>query len=440
MKLSRRAVVYLGLVVLGAAGLLFAWAQAWRGPVPATPADFGLMAILVALAVVAMYFPLQLTPRYKVNVSIAVDFAFLLLFGVPVAMALVGAGLLLGEGTLAVRRNPVTGKRLRTVRGVLFNTGQGMIAFGLGGVIYYTLLPHQAPAPLERLENLWALPLAAATIYLANSLLVAGMIVLQTGRGLLEVWLPGRRLDVLQFAGLFLIGLVTALTASQYPWAPLLLALPTAIIYLSLKRTLQLIEQTVSAVEAMADAVDMRDRYTYEHSKRVAEYAERIARRMGLPGEEIETIRLVARVHDLGKIGVPDHVLLKPDKLTPEEWRLMERHPEIGCEILARFPEYRQGKELVLAHHERFDGRGYPRGLRGDQIPLGAQIIAVADALDAMTSDRPYRQALTLDQALAELRRGKGVQWHPAVVEAAESLLVAQDGRALVGSRVAIPT
>ncbi len=440
MKLSLPARVYLGLVVLGAAGFLFYWTQAWRGPLTTTPADFGLMAILVVLATVAAYFPLQLTPRYKVDVSIAVVFAFLLLFGVPVAMALTGISLLLGETPMVLRRNPATGKRLRTPRSVLFNTGQFVMAVGLGGVAYYSLLPHQAPAPLERPENLWAIPLTAATIYLANSLLVAGMIGLQTGRGLLEVWLPGRRLDVLQFAGLFLIGLVTALTASQYPWAPLLLALPTAIIYLSLKRTLQLLQQTVSAVEAMADTVDMRDCYTFEHSKRVAEYAERIARRMGLPGEEIETIRLVARVHDLGKIGVPDHVLLKPDKLTPEEWRLMERHPEIGCEILARFPEYRQGKELVLAHHERFDGRGYPRGLRGDQIPLGAQIIAVADALDAMTSDRPYRQALTLDQALAELRRGKGVQWHPAVVEALESLVVAQGDRVLGGCRAAIPT
>lgn len=439
MKLPWPARVYLALVVLGAGGFLSYWMWAWRGPVATTPADFGLMALLVVLAAVAMHFPLQLTPHYKVDVSIAVVFAFLLLFGAPVALALTGISLLLGGATLTPRRNPATGKRLRTARSVLFNTGQFVVAVGLGGVAYYALLPHQAPAPLGRMENLWAIPLSAAAIYLANSLLVATMVGLQAGRSPLEAWLPGRRLDALQFAGLFLIGLVAALTASQYPWAPLLLALPTAIVYLSLKRTLQLLRQTQEAVEALADMVDRRDRYTFEHSKRVAEYAERIARRMGLPGEEVEAIRLAARVHDLGKIGVPDRVLLKPGTLSPDEWALLRRHPEIGGEILSRFPEYRRGQALVLAHHERFDGGGYPRGLRGDAIPLGAQVIAVADALDAMTSDRPYRQALTLEQALAEFRCGKGAQWSPVVVEALEQVLVAQDRRLHGGPRAILP-
>ncbi len=123
-------------------------------------------------------------------------------------------------------------------------------------------------------------------------------------------------------------------------------------------------------------------------------------------------------MHDLGKIAVPDSVLHKHGRLTDEEFALMKKHPQDGAEILSKFPEYRAGRELVLAHHERIDGRGYPHGLSGDAIPLGARVIAVADAWDAMTSDRPYREALPQSVALAELMSGRGTQWDAAVVEA----------------------
>jgi len=132
----------------------------------------------------------------------------------------------------------------------------------------------------------------------------------------------------------------------------------------------------------------------------------------------VEMIRLAARVHDLGKIAVPDAVLHKEGRLTDQEFELMKKHPQDGADILAKFPEYRRGRELVLAHHERIDGRGYPRGLAGAAIPLGARIIAVADAWDAMTSNRPYRTALDQDVALAELMRGRGRQWDAKVVDA----------------------
>ena len=144
----------------------------------------------------------------------------------------------------------------------------------------------------------------------------------------------------------------------------------------------------------------------------------RIARQMHLPEREVELVRLAARVHDLGKIAVPDKVLHKRGRLTDEEFAIMKRHPVTGAEILAKFPEYRKGRELVLAHHERVDGRGYPRGLERDEIPLGARIIAVADSWDAMTSDRPYRDALDKRVAMAELLRGRATQWDAEVVGA----------------------
>ena len=139
---------------------------------------------------------------------------------------------------------------------------------------------------------------------------------------------------------------------------------------------------------------------------------------MHLADRDVERIRLAARVHDLGKIAVPDEVLRKHGRLTDEEFALMKKHPATGAEILSKFPEYRWGRELVLSHHERIDGLGYPRGLSGDAIPLGARIIAVADSWDAMTSDRPYREALDQKMAMAELVRGRGTQWDSGVVAA----------------------
>lgn len=146
---------------------------------------------------------------------------------------------------------------------------------------------------------------------------------------------------------------------------------------------------------------------------------------MALSREQVATIRLAARVHDLRKIALPDSILSKPGKLTPGELTLMKAHPQVGCDILAKFPQYRKGRDIALAHHERIDGGGYPHELRGDQIPLGAQILAVADALDAMTSNRPCRPALLLHQAMTELRMGRGTQWSADVVDTVDRLLSA---------------
>ena len=176
---------------------------------------------------------------------------------------------------------------------------------------------------------------------------------------------------------------------------------PIAGLQLALKRAVQMREQTMAAVESMADVVDRRDPYTGQHSRSVAEYSVRIARQLHLPESEVELIRLAARVHDLGKIAVPDEVLHKEGRLTDEEFAIMKQHPATGAEILAKFPEYRRGRELVLAHHERIDGRGYPARPGGADDSAGRAIIAVADAWDAMTSDRPYRTALDPHVALA---------------------------------------
>ena len=174
----------------------------------------------------------------------------------------------------------------------------------------------------------------------------------------------------------------------------------------------------IEVITALASAIDARDAYTHGHSQRVTEYAVAIAEEMGLSPAEVDVVRNASILHDVGKIGIKERILKKPGRLTEEERREMEYHPFIGTRILQSVKLLEPVMPLVYHHHEWYDGNGYPDGLRGEKIPLGARIISVADAFESMTSDRPYRKALPLEEALAELRHGSGRQFDPLVVQA----------------------
>jgi putative nucleotidyltransferase with HDIG domain len=190
-----------------------------------------------------------------------------------------------------------------------------------------------------------------------------------------------------------------------------------AIVLFTVRDSARVREQTKSAILELADLIDLRDPYTHGHSQRVAALAERLARRLRLEYSQVELIRDAARVHDIGKIGTNDLILLKPGPLTDEEQREMRRHAEIGHRLLRRLPEFWEGAELVLSHHERHDGAGYPRGLKGDELPIEVSVISVADTYDAMTTDRPYRKGLAWDVVRAELVRQRGKQWRERAVD-----------------------
>ncbi|RIK10381.1 MAG: hypothetical protein DCC49_03615 [Acidobacteria bacterium] len=175
-------------------------------------------------------------------------------------------------------------------------------------------------------------------------------------------------------------------------------------------------EFLLRSVFSLAAAVDARDRYTAQHSQRLAEYSTRIATAMEMSKSEVELMRIAALLHDVGKIGVRDAVLLKPGPLTEEEFIEMKSHPEIGVRILTGAVD-RWVLDVVNHHHERFDGMGYPAGLAGEEIPVGARCLLVADAFDAMTSDRVYRKALRMEQVLDELVRHAGTQFDPEIAD-----------------------
>jgi putative nucleotidyltransferase with HDIG domain len=170
-------------------------------------------------------------------------------------------------------------------------------------------------------------------------------------------------------------------------------------------------------LEALGDALDLKDSETEGHSKRVTAYTIALAKAMDLSPDKIKIIARGAFLHDIGKMAIPDAILLKPGKLTPQEQVIMREHCERGYNILRKIPFLTEASEIVYAHQEHFDGKGYPRGLRGHQIPIGARIFAVSDTLDAITSDRPYRGAKSFDAAREEIIRCSGTQFDPAVVE-----------------------
>jgi len=170
--------------------------------------------------------------------------------------------------------------------------------------------------------------------------------------------------------------------------------------------------------EALAEALDIREHETGTHSKRVACHTLVLARRFTADNDQLRQIYWGSLLHDTGKIGIPDAILLKPGALNENEWLEMRTHPEKGHHLVAQIPGMKEAAEIILSHQERFDGNGYPRGLRDQQIPLGARLFAIIDTLDAMTSDRPYRAAMPLETALREMRKGAGSQFDPRVAEA----------------------
>ena len=184
------------------------------------------------------------------------------------------------------------------------------------------------------------------------------------------------------------------------------------------KQTMELIKLYAGTLEAMVLALDLREKETGYHSYRVTEYALTLARKLELSDHDLSVIAKGALLHDIGKIGVPDNILLKPGKLNDEEWEIMKQHPRHGYDLLRNIDFLEESAQIVLHHHEHFNGKGYPVGLVGDQIPLGARIFSIVDTLDALTSERVYKDAFTFEESVERISEASETQFDPWIVEA----------------------
>ena len=280
------------------------------------------------------------------------------------------------------------------------------------------------------------LVVTALVFFLANTLPVSFVISLTEGKSLRKIWSEcyfwSFPYYLVGAAVVFLIDVVNRHTG----WQTTLLVLPIIYwVYRSYRLYLERLEAEkkhvevekrhaedvaklhLRTIEALALAIEAKDHTTHKHLQRVRVYAIEVAKELGFESEEIEALRAAALLHDIGKLAVPEHIINKPGRLTPEEFEKMKIHPVVGAEILERVAFPYPVAPIVRSHHERWDGSGYPDGLRGEEIPRGARVLSAVDCLDALASHRQYRNALPLDEAIAEVERVSGSQFEPAVVE-----------------------
>ncbi len=343
--------------------------------------------------------------KIEITISTIVKFAAVLLFPLPSAILGTFFGTLLGE---------FPAKRKWFAK--LFNIGQLTISVAVSSLIFHAIYQSQTDY-FGSFQNGLAVSLAGIGHFLIATILLCMVVSLVTKTPILSVWIQNTQQIIWYELALYPFGVMLAILWSYNPISILLAGIMFLVIRQSYQVAVQLQRQTHDALRALVQVIDVRDRHTFDHSERVSHNAEMIAKEMKLPPEEVEIIASAALLHDLGKVGMVDNVLFSPKRLTPDEQEHAKQHAEVGAMLLSKFPLFARGAELVRHHHERFDGKGYPAGLEGNNIPLGSRIIAVADSYEAMIEKRLYREALTQDEALGELTHESGTQFDPQVVE-----------------------
>lgn len=405
------------VAVIAAGAAITAWA------LPSVPVDKWLLFVaLLVLSNVTSAFKVALLSASgsTLSVSYTIDFASLLLLG-PAPTILIAVTSAWSQCTFRMKQ-PTPWYR------TLFSMASLAITVRAAGSAYEML--GGVPGTFANSFTVAAALVGAATTYfLFNTVLVSCAIALSTRQSLITSW----NQNFLWSAPSYFVGAAVAFITG---WAVLnlglwmgllLIAAPVYFIYRTYKIYLGRIEDErrhvqemsdlhLATIEALALAIDAKDQTAQSHIRRVQVYAAGLAKALGMSEQEIQGVKTAALLHDIGKLAVPEHILSKPGPLTQEEFQKIRIHPQVGAEIISAVPFPYPVAPLILSHHERWDGRGYPQGLRGEDIPLGARILTVVDYFDALTSDRPYHRAMDHDAALALLGQEAGKALDPAIV------------------------
>jgi len=378
---------------------------------------------LVAIVVFALgifltdIFPIILPYQQKAEVTVSGAFKIgaALLLGWPVTVWITMLGTFAAEIKVE-----------RLWYRAVFNISQMTLTFAAVATCYH-LVSDGTPSLVHSVQNVVAFILMGLTYYLMNTILVSLVIALTSQVSVWHIWRVNFRDISWHNLTVVPIGGILALLWESSPLAMILLLLPLAVVRESFRVSADLQRQTQEALVGLADIIDLRDPSTYRHSQRVADFSRQIARSMRLREDQVDLIAFSARLHDLGKIGMSNILLYKPGAFTPEERDEFRRHPAIGASMVSGFNLFSEGCDLILHHHEAWDGNGYPNGLQGGDIPVGSQIIAIADAFEAMTASRVYQAAMTQPEAVAELVARRGSQFAPHIVDVFVDLLQKQD-------------
>jgi putative nucleotidyltransferase with HDIG domain len=414
---SARVQAFVGLVALaGAAVLLVSAAALPSAPRPA------LWSLFAALAIVAGTFTLKITQTSAtISVSDTFFIASAVLFGpAPATLAVAGASAL------------VSARRRHAWHLLVFNISAPALSMWIAGAVFFRIVRHAPLAAAPQPINSVALPLVCLTAiyYLLNSSLTAVAISLQTGQAPHRIWRSHFLWLSLSYLAAGSVAFCIVLLIEQVSLAAAAMVLPVLVVFqLALSASFGRLEDARrhvadvdrlyrSTVETLAMAIDAKDDVTHSHVRRVQAYAVGLARALGVADEpSIKALEAAALLHDTGKLAVPEHILNKPGRLTAAEFEKMKLHVDVGADILSLVDFPYPVVPIVRCHHENWDGTGYPRGVKGEDIPLGARILSVVDCFDALTSDRPYRPRLTDAAALDIIRARTGTMYDPHVVE-----------------------
>src|SRR5690242_1167464 len=385
------------------------------GAVTWAPADLPKFWAYLLTAILASRLKIALP---EITGSISVNFLFIL---IGVAELSLGETLLLGAAATLAQCYVGDG-RWPKPRHIFFNLANSAVAVWLAYFAYY------GPWPSAQHNHALLLMLAACVYFLANTLPIAAIICLTEHKNLRRVWADCYFWSLPYYLAGGAIAGIVRWANEHLGWQATLLALPAMfVIYRSYrlyvtklqdekKHVSEMAQLHLRTIEALALAIEAKDQTTHDHLERVRVYAIEVGKMLHLPKNELDALRAAALLHDIGKLAVPEHIISKPGRLTPEEFEKMKIHPIVGAEILERVKFPYPVAPIVRAHHERWDGQGYPDGLAGEQIPLGARILSAVDCLDALATDRQYRKALSLDEAMRKVANESGRAYDPKVV------------------------
>lgn len=303
-----------------------------------------------------------------------------------------------------------------------FNVPLLIATVGVAGVTYWSF--PEAWRSLDSPRFLLPLTVSAVVYYLVNTTAVSLVIALRAAKSVFHIWKQNYMWTFFHIFAFIPIGAIIALVYTAFgKWTLLLFLVPVFLARYSFKLYIEMKEAHINTVAALTSAIDANDPYTHGHSYRVSRYALRVGRALGLPARDMEILEYGALLHDIGKIAIKHDILLKKERLTDQEFLSLKQHPTVGADIVENLKFLREAAVLVRYHHEQPNGRGYPEGLTGNQIPLGARIILVCDAFDAMTSDRPYRKGLPVEAVVAQLEKFRGEQFDAEISTIALDLI-----------------
>lgn len=367
----------------------------------------GIMSFII-LTVLAELLPVRVSAESLVTVSPSIIFASILIFGYRIAALIAAFGVLIAM---------LADYKKNSLKRIFFNTSMYALMTAASG--YVLGLMGFRPGDIDLTADLLPMSLSVLIYLLSNILLFSVVLTLTQQITIKQIWIHSIRSLVPNYLALAPLGILLAFTYINMGVPGLLLLfIPLMVARHTFKLYMEMRGIYLETVQALAAAIEVKDPYTKGHSERVAKYAVAIAREMKYPEDKIEILQYAALLHDIGKIGIDKNILNKPDKLSEEEFDKIKDHAVLGANIVQRVNFLSPASKFILHHHERTDGSGYPLGFKGNKIPKGAAILAVADVFDALTSDRPYRKAMSVDEALKLIKEKSGVEFEPEVVEA----------------------